>query len=184
MASVEVFSGKLKGSTCEFSYYETTEAGHNIINASCDAIVHDDLRNAFSQLVPHLAFMCDEVEDNKYLEKAMDDIAAIAFDSKIGEKLNKFEVTSFKLNGLGASETVVISGRKKLKTGKYVFLNTPPIKWEDEYQYINELRTAIEICKSEIIQYQDGKTAPDLQGNLFDDFGGNEMPEETLSETE
>lgn len=178
MASIEVFYGKLKGETCEFSYYETTEAGHNIINASCDGIAHDDLRNAFKQLVPHLAFMCDEVEDGKYLEKAMDDISMIAFDSKIGEKLNKFDVTSFKLSGSGASESVVITGRKKLKSGKSVYLNTPAIKWEDEYQYINELRKAVETCKSEIVQYQDGKTAPDLQGDLFGDFDKQEEVQE------
>lgn len=58
-------------------------------------------------------------------------------------------------------------------------LVTPKVKWNGKYQFINELRGAIDKCIDEVEQYHNGKKAPDVQGELFT---GQEENEELSDE--
>lgn len=171
MQSIKIISGKIKNKDfCDYSFEEKTEAGAQTVNVSSDAIIHDDMRAKFKQLVPHLAYICEEIDPAKNeLEDAMDDINSLLDGSKLKGKLSYYKVTAFKLSGSGDGEGVTITGQKKLQSGKVVNFNTPFIRWEDEYEFIHELRVAITECQEEITQYMDGKKAPDTQLALFDD---------------
>ena len=169
MSEVKITAGKIKGDYCEYAYGERTEKGSQSVNVASEAIVHDDMRKAFRQLVPHLAFICDYIPLSNSLEKAVDEISNLEEDDKLYEELTRFKVSAFKMVGSGDGTGVVIIGQRKLLNGSTISVATPAIKWEDDYEYINELRIAVDRCQSEIVLYSDGKKAPDVQAELFDD---------------
>lgn len=169
MGNVEITSGKIKNDACHYTYGEKTENGSQEVDVKPQALIHDDMRRAFRQLVPHLAYICELVPKNKQLDIAMDDIQRLSDGSPLFGDLVNYKVTAFKVSGTGDAQGVTITGQKKLDSGKILNLNTPFLKWEDEYAYIQELRIAIGSCQSEILQYMEGKFAPDLPG-LFDDL--------------
>lgn len=168
MSQVEITAGKLKYDYCDYSFNERTENGKQDVNVSPETIIHDDLRNSFRQLVPHLAFMCDYVPNSYTLEMAVDNMSELP-ENDLSQQLLEFKVTAFKISGSGDSQGVTITGQKKLKSGKVLNLNTPFLKWEDEYEFSQELRIAIGNIQSEIIQYSEGKKAPDAQMSLFEE---------------
>ncbi len=169
MSEVKITAGKIKGDYCEYSFSERTENGSQAVNISSEAIVHDDMRYAFRQLVPHLAFICDYLPVSTQLDIAMDDITKLQEESDLHTSLSVFKVTAFKLVGSGDAQGVSITGQKKLQNGSTLNITTPAVKYEDDYQYINELRIAVDKCQSEIVQYSDGKKAPDAQLEMFGD---------------
>ncbi|MFA6058923.1 MAG: hypothetical protein WC756_12045 [Taibaiella sp.] len=175
MASVEIKKAKIVNKDfCKFSYDESTENnGFQEVDVSSGNIIHDDMRIAFRQLAPHLAFICDEVDDSTDLGKAMDSMEKLNESLAIHKTLQKYRVTGMTITGSQDSQGVIITGVKKLKTEKIVVFNTPIVKWTDEYQYSSELRIAIEKVKAEVLEYHDGKKAPEAQMDLFDEPNGN-----------
>lgn len=177
--AVTIKSAKIKNKLfCDYAYEEETEHGSQSVSVSSVAPIHDDFHRRFRQLVPHLALMCEEVDDSDDLAQAMDKMESLSELSRLSEKLRKYKVTAFKITGTGDTEGIVITGQKKLATGKVVNLNTPNLKWEDEYEYASELRITVQELRDEVIEYMDGKQAPDVQGRLFED--GEEALEEVL----
>lgn len=84
----------------------------------------------------------------------------------------KFEVRSFTIGGDGDHEGVTISGFKKLRGSKVLNLNTPFTKFNPDfefsgYEYLFELRRAVNNCVDEITEYIKGKHAPSPQLELF-----------------
>lgn len=151
MADIVITSGKIKGDYCSYSYDERIESGSQAVQVSSEYIIHDDLRASFRQLVPHLVFICEETDHSNELEVAMDDVFKIPEESPLALKLQSYKVSAFKIVGSGDSQGVVITGQKKLQSGKILNLNTPVIKWEDDYLFANEMRVAVDRAQSEII---------------------------------
>lgn len=128
---------------------------------SSDAPIHDDLRTAFSALIPHFAFICEEIKEADCRDRLNSP------DHELPEEhfLLKYKVQGFTIGGQGDSEGVTISGTKKLESGSYLNFNTPFLKFEDiqDYPFMAELREAIDVLKSEVYEYLEGKQAPPKQ---------------------
>lgn len=148
-----------------YKYDQSVNSTRNNISTSSDAPIHDDLRAAFAALIPHFAFICEEIKEDdckKRLHKP---------DEELEEEhpLQKFKVQGFTIGGTGDAEGVTISGTKRLESGGTVCFNTPFLKFEDsrEYTFMAELREAIDNLKSEVYEYLEGKQAPSKQVDLF-----------------
>lgn len=163
---VTIKSATLAGGFCNYSFdQEVAKDTTNTVNIKSGLLVHDDLRNAFKKLYPHLAVICEEVDKHK-----IDDIDTVEeFDhtahkeGSIEHKLSHFTVSAFKISGTGENEGVSLTGEKRLSTGEHVGLVTPKITWDDSsYLFVNELRIAVGEVISEVELYMEGKCAPQL----------------------
>ena len=125
---------------------------------SSDAAIHDDLRNAFNVLIPHFAFICEEIDEETARERIQNPTDVLdEFDP-----LNNYSVHGFNLGK--HQEGVTILGTKKLKSGDSISFPTPFKKWDDEdYEFMEELTKAMDVLKSEVYEYLEGKQAPSLQ---------------------
>lgn len=183
MSSITIKSGTLKGVySLNYSYEKTIDGDKNDVKVSCNAPIHDDLKRAFYNLIPHLALICEEVLQDDVLQFITNGFDEVDRDEESDQnKLKqKFNIQSFKVTGSGDSEGVQLSGYKLLSIGKSISISTPKIKWNsDDYQYTSELSEAVEACKIEVNEYLNGKYAPDNQLDMFgDDFENGETVQE------
>lgn len=150
-----------------YEYDQSVNNTKNIIKTSSDAPIHDDLRNAFSSLVPHFALICEEIEE-KTAQKAIENPDEVLEEEN---PLLKYKVSGFSIGGTGDGEGVTISGSKRLENGSIVNFNTPFLKFEEakEYQFMEELVNAIDNLKSEVYEYLEGKQAPSKQLGMFEE---------------
>ena len=116
----------------------TTVEGKNLVT--------NDLKRAFSMLVPHMAFLCEqkEAENRLSLDELPDNIETI------------LDVTGYTVGGDGDSKGVTVTGKRFLKSSKVLNLNTPFTKFNDEneqYDFQFELEQAIEQCDFEVREY-------------------------------
>lgn len=169
MNTITITSGTLKGShSLDYSYDHQTENVNNKVTNSCDAAIHNDLKEAFQNLIPHLALICEELPESKVKSIIKNGFQDMDEENDIRIK---FHVQSFKIKGKDDSESIIISGTKLLKIGKSVKLISPSIRWDEDYKYIDELSEAIEQCKIEVNEYLNGKIAPENQIDMFEGFG-------------
>lgn len=149
----------------EVEYSETVELTDDSIRSEksqkCFWDVHNDLKLQFDRLIPHLALMCELIEESQ-------------LDGEFSHpSFYKYKVTGYVIGGEDEHEGVTIIGRKTLAGNRVLNLITPFTKWEDEhngYRYSNELKSIITDCESEVLAYLDGKRAPSAQQELpFED---------------
>ena len=117
MTEIEIKSAKIKDSIfCEYSYEEVVENPkdnrNNTVTITSVAPVHEDLINAFRQLIPHMATICEEVAIQISDINIIDDISM-----DLDGKFAKFNVVQFNITGSGENEGVQISGTKTLTNG-------------------------------------------------------------------
>lgn len=165
MSTIKITAASLVSLFCHFKYlHEVQENTSDEVSIKRKVPIHEDLRNSFKALNPHLAAICEEVAHEQITD--IENIPEIdetegAENDPIAEKLSKFFVTGFQIEGSGENEGVVLTGSKTLSTGDEVALKTPRIKWEDtKYHFIQELRIAVDAAISEVEQYMGGKQAP------------------------
>lgn len=94
MPDIVITSGKIKGDYCAYSYDERIEQGSQSVQVSSESIIHDDLRASFRQLVPHLVYICEEIDHSNELEVAMDDVFKITEESPLALKLQSYKVSA------------------------------------------------------------------------------------------
>lgn len=174
--STTITTAKIKNKMfLAYGYSQRVADIENKITTSSDAPIHSDLRNAFRALIPHFAFICEDITE---------DLARTAIESNIDYEdesenpLKRFSVVGFSMGGSGDSEGVTISGSKSLESGKVVNFNTPFIKWEDYYVFSSELIDAVDVLKSEVYEYLEGKQAPKMQQSMT--FMGDEEDAENV----
>jgi hypothetical protein len=137
--------------------------------------VHHDLVAAFRRLDAHLALICEEV-----------DVALIGDINDIdhaptADRILKFEVTKFALDGTPESLTVILSGLKELSTGEAIKLETPKIAVDSSYPFAVELSSTIHDCIYEVEQYMQGlKQAEKTQLEIEFAGGSDSFVEEDL----
>ena len=120
-------------------------------SSSGDAPIHDDLRDAFANLTPHFAFICEEINEST-CRQAINDIAKGVVQDAETDPLGKYHVAGFTLGK--DSESVTISGNKTLKSGKSLNISTPPQQWDDtDYPFMAELIESVDLLKSEAVSY-------------------------------
>ncbi len=177
MENIIIKKGKIKNNL--FLQYEYLQTIGNVTNGhstSSDAPIHDDLRNAFKGLIPHFAYMCEEISEKKMKQYINDNL------SEEDELFLKFKVNSFSIGGSGDSEGVTLTGSKQVEAGVVNF-SSPFTKWEDDYKFMDELIDAVELAKSEVYEYLNGKQAPKAQQEIsFEDFDTEEEFEDSTDE--
>ncbi len=136
--------------TLDVSFEHTIKEGlvlkHNGVEGS--AIVHEDLKKAFANLIPHFVLLCD-LKEESFIDK--DNIEATPL-----EQLNNIIITGLTISGNGESEGITIQGQKLIGV-KCLNLNSPFQKWEDEYSHASSLGECIEAIKFEVGQYLSGR---------------------------
>lgn len=140
---MEILKAKItKDNTLVATYKDengtTTVEGKNLVT--------NDLKRAFSMLVPHMAFLCEqkEAENRLSLDELPDNIETI------------LNVTGYTVGGDGDSKGVTVTGKRFLKSSKVLNLNTPFTKFNDEneqYDFQFELEQAVEQCDFEVREY-------------------------------
>lgn len=147
-----------------------------------DAPIHDDLRESFLALTPHFAFICEEVTESVCREGINDFKQGVVYQDPETNPLKKYTVIGFTLGK--DYEGVTIIGSKKLESGKSININTPFKKWdESDYPFISELIEAVDLLKSEVYEYIEGKRAPaQHQIDIFEQ--DNEEEKEAFADAE
>lgn len=122
-------------------------------------LIHKDLRAAFNELIPHLAFLCEQKEaDGK---DSIDELPEEIFST--------FEVTGYTVSGSDDNEGVVLVGKRFLKSKKVLNLIAPFTMFNnenEEYKHAFELQQAIEACNYEVEQYLTAKKWAVVQQEL------------------
>lgn len=163
----------IKGSMfLSYDFEQTDVDVKNNIKTSSDAPIHDDLRNAFRKLIPHFVFICEEITNQKLIEKALANAELYLEnqDTAPDTSLFKYRVTEFKLIEKDGDDKVIISGSKRLLTNKEISFSTPAKSlFDDDYKFRQELNDDIEHIKNEVLAYMQGKTAPKAQLEMFEE---------------
>ena len=109
-------------------------------------LVTSDLLNAFKDLIPHLAFLCELKEaDGK---ESLDELPETVFQ--------KLEVSGYTVGGDGDDEGVTLIGKRFLQSKKVLNLNSPFTKFSnenEEYSFAFDLSQAIFACEYEVKEY-------------------------------
>lgn len=168
--NVTIKKASLRGSLFLNYEFEQTDADvKNTIKTSSDAPIHPDLRNAFRALIPHFAFICEEVTDESLTKKAIEYPDTYLLDRELApdDTFFKFRVGEFAIEEKKGFDFLIISGAKQLKTGHEIYFPTPKIDVEDTaYIFHKQLKEAIEVCKAEVLAYMQGKQAERSQTAL------------------
>ncbi|MDR3271933.1 MAG: hypothetical protein LBT29_00420 [Flavobacteriaceae bacterium] len=137
---IEIKKAKIKGRMfLSYDYEQKTEEVRNTLSASSDAVIHPDMRAALDALIPHFAFLTEEICEGDFLH---------ANQTKEGNVFKKYSVDGFSVGGTGESEGVTLIGNKTLLSDKKVNFNSPFQKFEDEqYRYGEDLQNCIENAK-------------------------------------
>lgn len=173
--------------------FDQTELGvKNSIKTSSDQPIHEDLRNAFKNLIPHFAFICEEVRDQKLVKKAIKDPEDYLMNKEEAKDVTFFKYHVFQFSIIekkDGGEYISISGSKQLESLEEISFATPNISLhDDEYPLLDELNETIDELKSEVLAYMQGKAAPKAQMTMFgdddeDDFDGFDDFEKQAAET-
>lgn len=132
-------------------------------------IIHKDLREAMSALVPHLAVLTEQREayNRNLMEvRAVEDLSV------------RLSVSAISISGDSLDTGITITGSRSLQTGKVLNLNTPVAMLDgetDRYEYADDLYQLVENVKYEVKQYVEQKKWAVKQGELFDDNPFGEM---------
>jgi len=169
----------IRGSLFLSYEFDQKEIGiNNSIKTSSDQPIHEDLRIAFRKLIPHFAFICEEIKDEKLVKKAIESPKDYLMDreSSKDESFFKYSVYQFAITDKkDAGEYISISGSKQLESLEEIVFTTPSISLIDaDYKFIEELNESIDELKKEVLAYMQGKQAPKTQLEMFgseeDDF--------------
>jgi hypothetical protein len=152
---------KLKDDQLEVTYTERLEDGSNkTVSETYDRKAHPDLIQAFKNLAIHLAILTGyvSVKQVKNIETPKEELT------------EGFHVSGISIK-TGDDEGVVISGHRKLETGKAVILNTPFQRYteneESAYKYTDDLIERVNRANEEITAYLNGtKKGEDAQQAL------------------
>ena len=140
-------------------------------------LVHKDMKAAFDDLIPHLAFLCEQKEaDGK---ESLDELSEDIFST--------FEVSGYSIGGSDESEGVTLVGKRFLKTKKVLNLIAPFTMFNnenEEYEHAFDLQQAIEACKYEVEQYLTAKKLAVVQQELpFDENTSDDISPDAVTES-
>lgn len=150
-----------------------TEANYtNVVNKSCDQIVHFDLKEAFNRLKLHLVVLCEQPEAEKITKES--------FSSPgFADTIQNYYVTGYCNDSVDGISGVTINGTKMLQSGKTVDLKIFVPFGDESYPYADELLIDSNACDEEVVQYLFGEKWGIKQEML--DFD-SDMPDEAVIE--
>ncbi len=164
MSQIIITKGKfLKGDKVEIDYLkkDSMEDPATECEERSSIPPKDSFKAAFESLAIHAALYMEFLPLNK-----VKDINNVNL-----ELIQDVNVSGFTIVAEGKdNEGVILTGQKTLVDGKKANFNTPIMRFNDEsenaYQHLEELQTAISVCKDEIRKYLNGEHAPDPQQKL------------------
>ncbi|NDV81304.1 hypothetical protein [Bacteroides sp. 51] len=142
----------VKNDRCAVSFKENYRDANytNKVDKECDQIIHNDMRIAFSMLVPFLITITEQAESGLFNSGNIGE----DLNEELQEKIAAYSVTGYVHGGTDESAGVSIIGQKLLKTGQVLNVIAPFTKFEDEnYPYGSELLQVIERCDYEVAEY-------------------------------
>lgn len=162
---IEITEAKLKDDFCIYSYeiMKGVGKGDVIKNRQGASIIHDDMKDAFEKLNVHLAIIDDAF---KYSQIEIADIN----DMHEHELTGHFSVSGLRVNGESDNKSVVLLGTKWISEGGNISLETPKIKLDSKYKWIDDL----------VEQYMGGKSAPADTNQLSLELNDNEFSDAAI----
>ncbi|MEC4051130.1 hypothetical protein OX284_016970 [Flavobacterium sp. SUN046] len=153
----EIRNAALKDACCNYGYELLTgpNKGDIIPNRKGAHFIHEDLKNAFEELEVFIAHM-----DGVFNSWANNQTALSELEEK--EALGSYSLHSFKIVGVEENKGVILYGEKYTANGRMP-VETPKIKLEGTYLYIEELNQRLDVAIYEVELYMDGKKAPELE---------------------
>lgn len=153
------------GIMLNYSYFMTDGDVKNSISISSDAPVHDDLKNAFRNMIPFFAHVCEEITKEKLVKAAIEDPEEHLEkkeDDPEGKEYPflKYRVNGYELGGKDDGESIRLSGEKWLDSGDWISFTTPSMRLDSDYKFVAELTSAVDVLKNEVYAYMQGKQAP------------------------
>jgi hypothetical protein len=180
---IVIRGANIKDSFCNYIYELTSGPTYGDgIRRSGASIIHDDLQHSMNRLRPHLAVICEQIDDSRIKDIADLEELDPTEDYKtnsIEKKVLMFFVTGFTLEGSGENESVSLTGFRRLTTGEDLPLKSPKTKWAGVYQFVDELRSAVDLIIHEVEEYMNGKAAPKM---VQQDLGFEVGVEDKVSE--
>lgn len=118
----------------------------NVINKSCDQIIHSDLKETFSRLKLHLVALCEQPEAAN--------INKGSFTSPgYAETLNNYIISGYANDSVDGVSGITIMGAKLLQSGKVVDLKIFVPLLDEQYPYYEELSIDAAACDAEVDAY-------------------------------
>lgn len=152
--TIEIRKAKITSNdTLEVEY----STNGNTITIKSKAKIHGDLKEAFEELVPHFAMLCDL--------KEVKQIPSIFEDVRITGQHN-LRVSCISMDHKVPATGVTITGIKQINNNKQITINSPFTEFDSEnepYPFSGYLCKSISKCKDEVIEYLNGKAAEDPQ---------------------
>ena len=118
----------------------------NVINKSCDQIIHSDLREAFSRLKLHLVVLCEQPEASKIDKDSFTSPGYV-------ETLENYIITGYANDSVDGVSGITIMGSKLLQSGKVVDLKIFVPLLDEQYLYYEELSIDAAACDAEVESY-------------------------------
>jgi hypothetical protein len=147
----EIKSAKLHDLKVQYSYelLKGTTEGDVLVRKGTN-LFHNDLREAFAELDVFLAHIDGAFEAWATNQTPISDLEA-------DDKLSRYEVYDFRIQGSEENKAVILIGSKDTPYGVITF-QTPKIKLEsNNYLYIEELNERLEHLQNEVLLYLSGK---------------------------
>ncbi len=168
---ITIKKAEIRGSIFLSYEFEQTDVNvKNNIKTSSDAPIHDDLRTAFRKLIPHFAFICEEITDQEAIKMAILNHEHYLGDKDKSpdERFFKYRVFGFSLKDNKGLQLLELKGAKRLENNEEISFSTFEIDIDDpDYVFHTNLVNAIEELKEEVLAYMQGKCAPKAQQELF-----------------
>ena len=158
----EIRNAAIKDMQCNYGYELLTgpNKGDIIPNRKGAHMIHDDLKDAFTELDVFLAHI-----DGAFNTWANNQTPLSELEEKA--ELNSYGVSAFKIVGVEENKSVILCGSKYTSHGVISF-DTPKIKLSSTYLYIEELELILNHAINEVELYMDGKKAPEYEQTSFE----------------
>lgn len=150
---IQIKRAAIKDMQCKYSYeLMTGPTKGDTLNRNGVHLIHDDLIASFDELDVFIAQIDGAFRSWSNNQTPLSDL-------ETHEELSKYKVLGFKIQGIEENKSVVFSGTKEVNEGTISF-DTPKIKFNGSYLYIEELLDRLNHTISEVEKYMNGKTAP------------------------
>jgi hypothetical protein len=161
------------GMFLNYEFEQRDEISNNNIKTQSDAPIHDDLAKAFRQLIPHFAFITDEISE-ELARKCIDDPETFIFqplEDAPEPRIYNFHVHEFSIMDKKGLNFVSISGSKTLLSKDTISFSTPSVDLDslNDYKFVQQLSTLVEVLKKEVLLYMEGKQSERRQLEMFKD---------------
>lgn len=153
---IEIRSAALKDMSCNYTYELLIgKTKGDVMKRTGAQIIHEDLNNAFSEMDVFLAHIDGAFSSWANNQTPIKDLEA-------HEELQNYGVNGFKISGSDESKAVILTGYKETGYG-IIHFETPKIKLESSYLYVQELKDRLNAVLNEVEEYMNGKTAPQYE---------------------